>query len=64
VLDLMKHPKIAQDERLRRAIAVLLPLITVRSIKTDPEHLDVALRAVPAGLGEIVLGLRRGLGLS
>jgi hypothetical protein len=64
VLDLMKHPKIAKDERLRRAAAVLLPLVTVRSIKTDPEHLDVALRAVPAGLGEIVLGFRRGLGLS
>jgi hypothetical protein len=64
VLDLMKHPKIAKDERLRRAAAVLLPLVTVRSIQTDPEHLDVALRAVPAGLGEVVLGFRRALGLA
>jgi hypothetical protein len=64
VLDLMKHPKIAKDERLRRAIAVLLPLVTVRSIQTDPDHLDVSLRAVPAGFGEVVLGLRRGLGLA
>jgi hypothetical protein len=64
VLDLMKHPKIAKDERLRRAIAVLLPVVTVRSIQTDPEHLDVALRAVPDGLREVVVGLRRGLGLA
>jgi hypothetical protein len=62
VLDLMKHPKIAQDERLRRAIAVVVPFVTVRAIETDPEHLDIALRALPEGLGEVVMGLRRGLG--
>jgi len=62
VLDLMKHPKIAHDERLRRAISVLLPLVTVRAIETDPEHLDIALRALPEGFGEVVLGLKRGLG--
>ncbi len=62
VLDLMKHPKIAEDERLRRAIAVVVPFVTVRAIETDPEHLDIALRALPEGLGEVVMGLRRGLG--
>jgi hypothetical protein len=61
VLDLMKHPKIGGDARLRRALAVIAPLVTVRAIETEPEHLDVALRAFPEGLSEVVAGVRRGL---
>jgi hypothetical protein len=61
VLDLMKHPKLARDARLRRALAALAPLVTIRAIESDPEHLDVALRAFPEGLGEVVAGFRRAL---
>ena len=61
VLDLMKHPKLARDLRFRRALAALAPLVTIRAIESEPEHLDVALRAFPDGLGEVVAGLRRAI---
>jgi len=61
VLDLMKHPKIGGDARLRRVLMLVAPLVTVRAIQTEPEHLDVALRAFPDGLSEVVAGFRRGL---
>ncbi len=61
VLDLMKHPKLARDARIRRALYALVPLVTVSAIESDPEHLDVAFRAFPDGLGEVVAGFRRAL---
>lgn len=62
VLDLMKHPKLARDARIRKALQALLPLVTVSAIESDPEHLDVSLRPFPDGLGEVVAGFRRALG--
>jgi hypothetical protein len=59
VLDLMKHPKLARDARIRRALHALVPLVTVSAIESDPEHLDVSLRAFPEGLAEVVAGFRR-----
>jgi hypothetical protein len=59
VLDLMKHPKLARDVRLRRALHALAPLVTIHAIETEPEHLDVALRAFPDGLAEVLAGFRR-----
>jgi len=64
VLDLMKHPKIAKDELLQRALSLVLPLVTVSAIETDPEHLDVKLQALPDGLPEVVAGLKRAFGLA
>lgn len=61
VLDLMKHPKIGRDERLRRVLGVIVPLVTLRSIETDPEHLDVAFSAFPDGISEVVSGIRRNI---
>jgi hypothetical protein len=61
VLDLMKHPKIGRDPRLRRLLGVIVPLVTVRAIETEPEHLDVALSAFPGGIGEVVPGIRRNM---
>lgn len=61
VLDLMKHPKLARDVRFRRALHALAPLVTIRAIETEPDHLDVALRAFPDGLAEVVSGFRRAL---
>jgi len=62
VLDLMKHPKLARDVRIRRALHALVPLVTVSAIESDPEHLDVALRAFPDGIAEVVAGIRRAFG--
>jgi hypothetical protein len=47
-LDLMKHPKLSQ-ERARKLVALLVPLIGVESIRTDGEHLDIGFSALPRG---------------
>lgn len=59
VLDLMKVPKLAQDTRIRRALGVLAPVLGIRAIETDRDHLYVKLRASPAGLPEALGKLRR-----
>ena len=61
-IDLMRHPKIAKNPRAIRALALLLPLLTVAGIESDSEHLDVTLRAFPDGLRQAVGGIRRILG--
>ena len=61
VLDLMRHPKLAKDARLRRAVGLVVPLVTVSAIETDPSHLDVALRAFPDGVAEVLNGIKRAL---
>jgi hypothetical protein len=61
VLDLMKHPKLGRDARLKRALHAVAPLVTVAAIESDPDHLDVALRALPDGIGEVVAGFRKAL---
>jgi hypothetical protein len=61
VLDLKRHPKLAANERLERALRLLVPVVTVSSIATDGDHLDVALRAFPDGVAEAVGALRGAL---
>ena len=58
VLDLMKVPKLAKDARLRRALSVLAPVLGIRAIETDRDHLYVKFRASPAGLPEAIGKLR------
>jgi hypothetical protein len=61
VLDLMKHPKLAQNGKLGRLLGVLTPLVTVRGIETDRDHLDVQLSAFPEGVQEALLAIRSAL---
>ncbi len=61
VLDLMRHPKFSKDARLRRAVGLVVPLVTVAAIESDPEHVDVALRAFPDGVGEVLSSIKRAL---
>ena len=49
VVDLMKVPQIADNPRLRRILSVVTPVLNVRAIETDRDHLYVALRATPRG---------------
>ncbi|MBX3228601.1 MAG: hypothetical protein KIT84_08110 [Labilithrix sp.] len=58
VVDLMKVPKLANDARLRRALGILSPILGIRAIETDRDHLYVKLRATPAGLPEALGKLR------
>lgn len=62
VLDLLKVPKLASDARVKRLLGVLAPVLGIRSIETDRDHLYVKLRASPAGLLEAVGKLRNGNG--
>lgn len=50
VLDLMKHPKIVNNQVTRNAIALVTSLMTVQGVGVDRGHMDVSMRAVPEGL--------------
>jgi hypothetical protein len=58
VVDLLMVPAIAANEVLRRALAVVTPVVNVRAVETDRDHLYVALRASPRGLPRAFAALR------
>jgi hypothetical protein len=58
VVDLMKVPAIANNSLLRRALAVLTPVVQVRAVETDRDHVYVALRTSPRGLPQALAALR------
>jgi hypothetical protein len=58
VVDLMKVPAVANNEILRRALAIVTPVVNVRAVETDRDHLYVALRASPRGLPRAFAALR------
>jgi hypothetical protein len=63
VIDLMKVPAVADNALLRRALAVVTPVVGIRAVETDGDHLYVALRASPRGLPQAIAALRRNGGL-
>ena len=63
VIDLMKVPAVADNALLRRALAVVTPVVGIRAVETDGDHLYVALRASPRGLPQAIAALRRHGGL-
>ncbi len=66
VIDLLKVPAIASDWRLAAALRVLSPVLRVRSLETEGDHLVLALHAMPGGVSEAFLAatseFRRRLG--
>ena len=60
VIDLMKVPKIGKNARVRRILSIVVPVLNVRAIETDRDHLYVALKASPAGLVQSLVALRNG----
>lgn len=58
VLDLMKVPKLANDPRVKKLLTLISPVLGIRAIETDRDHLYVKLRATPAGLPEALGKLR------
>ncbi len=58
VVDLMMVPAVAKNEALRRALAIVTPVVNVRAVETDRDHLYVALRAMPRGLPRAFAALR------
>jgi hypothetical protein len=58
VVDLLKIPKVPSNPKVQRALSVVTPVLTVASIHTRDDHLDVQLRATPSGLAEAVAAVR------
>jgi len=58
VIDLMMVPAVADNRRLRRLLTILTPVVNVRAVETDRDHLYVALRASPRGLPRALAALR------
>lgn len=58
VLDLMNVPKLASDPRVKKVLGILSPVVGIRAIETDRDHVYVKLRATPAGLPEAIEAMR------
>lgn len=54
VIDLLKVPKIANNPKARKMLEVLTPVLTVGSIKTMDDHLDVHFKASPSRIAEAI----------
>lgn len=50
VLDLMRNPKIRQNEKVRRVLETLTPVVNVTGISTDGDFLVLQIRATPLGI--------------
>lgn len=57
-LDLMKVPKIAENEKVRKAIEILTPIVGIRGISTADDHLDVQLKADLSGVPVAIAAAR------
>src|SRR5262245_57620467 len=49
VLDLMKNPKIRQNDKVRRVLETLTPVVNVHGLATDGDLLLIQVRATPLG---------------
>jgi hypothetical protein len=58
VLDLMKMPAVAKNGKIRRALAIVTPVLGVRAIQTKDDHLDVHLKADLAGVSVAIAAAR------
>ncbi len=58
VVDLLKVPSLATNGRLRQALQVVSPLVGIRAIETERDHIYVALKATPGGLRRALVAIR------
>lgn len=57
-LDLMKHPAIAENAKVRRGLRLLIPLVTISAVETYGDHLSLKLRLQRGGLKKALLELK------
>lgn len=57
-LDLMKHPAIAGNAKVRRGLRLLTPLVTISAVETYSDHLSFKLRLQRGGLKKALLELK------
>ncbi|MBP6630272.1 MAG: hypothetical protein KBG28_08535 [Kofleriaceae bacterium] len=60
VIDLMKNPKIAANDKVRRILDTLTPVVNVSGLSTEGDFLIIQMRATPFGLPR-ALGAARAL---
>lgn len=58
VIDALKIPNLASNAKIRKALSVATPLLTVRAIRSKDDHLDVHLKASLGGLGSAITAAR------
>jgi hypothetical protein len=58
VIDLLKIPNVATNPKVQKALSVVTPVLTVASIRTREDHLDIQLRASPGRLTESIAAAR------
>lgn len=58
VIDALKIPNLASNPKIRKALSVATPLLTVRAIRSKDDHLDVHLKASLGGLGTAITAAR------
>ncbi len=58
VVDLIKVPKIAENPRLRKILSVITPVLVIRDIRTEDDHIVVSWRPRLGGLGSSLAALR------
>lgn len=56
-LDLMKLPSLSRD-RAKNLVRALAPLLTIRSVRTEDDHVDIAIVPLPSGPSAAVDGLK------
>jgi len=49
VLDLMKNPKIRENEKVRQVLSTLTPVVNLAGVSTDGDFLVIQVRATPLG---------------
>ncbi len=57
VLDLLKIPKLAENARLRAALASLRPIVSLREVRTDGDQLLLCFRPHPTGVPAAISAL-------
>ncbi len=58
VIDLFKVPAIANNAKVRKFLSVITPILGIRAIETDRDHIYVALSASPGGIGRALEAMR------
>ena len=59
VLDLMRVPSIAKNRTVQKVLSVLTPLVGIRGIETDRDHIYVNISATPKGLRQAFDAIRK-----
>ncbi len=58
-VDLLKVPKIASNVLVRRALEVVTPLLSIVEVKTENDHLCIALKIRTGGIGAAMAALKK-----